>query len=697
LGPALFFGLLESGLRLFGYGYPTSFFIEREQRAGGPIFIENLEFGRRFFPPGLVRAPLTLSMPGIKPVGSYRIFVLGESAAQGIPDPSTSFARILQVMLRDRYPERRFEIINTAMVAINSNVVLPIARECAQHHPDLFIVHLGNNEVVGPFGAAGVIGPSSTSSSLIRGILLAKTTRTGQLLDDLMQRLRFGKGTPPRFWAGMEMFLKSRVRAEDPRLAATFARFRENLGEICRVGVRAGAKVIVCTIPVNIRDCAPFASLHAPHLTSEQLNTWEGYYRDGTSLEAAGKFAEAVRRYHEAARIDDRFAELHFRLGRCYAALGRAGEAAQRFACARDLDALRFRSDSTINRTIRRVVGAWAAGGVSLVDAERDFASSSPSGIPGDDLFYEHVHMRFSGNYLIARALLREIAKILPPSPRAQDRAGLLSEQQCAERLAYTGRERYRDAAKIHEMLQRPPFAGQLDVAEREERWEGHLQELRAYLRPEALQVAISVSRDALVAAPDDWMVRMHLAQLLTESGDLGRAAEQYKAVLDQLPHCFMAHYKLGTLLLKMGRLEEARDRFHAALRIAPDYVGAHYGLAEVLVAQGKVHEAIVVYAERVDKDSDRVEALRQMAVFLDRLGRPRRAKACLEEALRLDPDDALIHVDLGNILAREGTREAAIAHYEEALRLRPYWREMGDHLAKLRKARDDGGSGREE
>ena len=46
-----------------------------------------------------------------------RIFVLGESAAQGIPDPSSSFARIAEVMLRDWYPDRRFEVINTAMTA----------------------------------------------------------------------------------------------------------------------------------------------------------------------------------------------------------------------------------------------------------------------------------------------------------------------------------------------------------------------------------------------------------------------------------------------------------------------------------------------------------------------------------------------------------------------------------------------------
>ena len=41
-----------------------------------------------------------------KPAGAVRIFVLGSSAAQGVPDPSFSFGRMLEVMLRERYPGR---------------------------------------------------------------------------------------------------------------------------------------------------------------------------------------------------------------------------------------------------------------------------------------------------------------------------------------------------------------------------------------------------------------------------------------------------------------------------------------------------------------------------------------------------------------------------------------------------------------
>src|SRR5262249_44821333 len=158
--------------------------------AAQPVYVENLDFGRRFFSPGLARAPLPVVFEAEKPPRTCRIFVLGESAAMGFPAPSFSFARILEALLGARFPETRFEVVNTAMTAVDSHVVRQIARDCADHHPDLFVVYMGNNEVVGPFGASGVLGSFSPSLNLIRASLGIKETRTGQLLSDVAQWTR---------------------------------------------------------------------------------------------------------------------------------------------------------------------------------------------------------------------------------------------------------------------------------------------------------------------------------------------------------------------------------------------------------------------------------------------------------------------------------------------------------------------------
>jgi hypothetical protein len=121
----LFFALLETGLRLGGYGYPTTFFV-------GPTpdgtYTTNYRLGWRFFPRAIAREPHQCFISA-KPAGAVRIFVLGSSAAMGASHPSFSFGRILEVMLRNRYPKTRFEVVNEAMTAINSHVALEIAHD----------------------------------------------------------------------------------------------------------------------------------------------------------------------------------------------------------------------------------------------------------------------------------------------------------------------------------------------------------------------------------------------------------------------------------------------------------------------------------------------------------------------------------------------------------------------------------------
>jgi tetratricopeptide (TPR) repeat protein len=130
---------------------------------------------------------------------------------------------------------------------------------------------------------------------------------------------------------------------------------------------------------------------------AKELEAGEGKFREGKTLEEAGKLSKALDSYLSAAGIDDRHAELQFRLGLVYSALANFTEAEKRFAVARDLDTLRFRADDRINEIIRSAAGA-AGPRVELIDAEQLFAEASPHEIPGRELFYEHVYMNPHGN-----------------------------------------------------------------------------------------------------------------------------------------------------------------------------------------------------------------------------------------------------------------------------------------------------------
>ena len=162
--PLLLLAIVESALHLFNVGYSTRL-MEPCTVHGQPYSCYNLFFAAPFFPPGVIKTPQFYTIPREKAPGTYRIFVFGESAAEGDPDFAYGFARYLEVMLRDRFPKQKFEIVNTGMVAINSNVTRLIARDLAAYQPDFYLVYAGSNEVVGPDGPGTVLTSSLIQSA----------------------------------------------------------------------------------------------------------------------------------------------------------------------------------------------------------------------------------------------------------------------------------------------------------------------------------------------------------------------------------------------------------------------------------------------------------------------------------------------------------------------------------------------------
>ena len=689
LGPALVLGILELSLRATGYGHSTSFFRDGAVVENSDVWIENRNFSSWVFPRNfeLPPEPIPFSLPKVKAENAYRIFVLGESAAMGFPDPSVSFARVLEVMLKARYPKVRFEVINVSMVAINSHVVLQIARQCADRQPDLFIVHLGNNEVVGPFGAAGVLGPFSPDLRLIRTNLAVKTTRTGQLFDQMGERLSSGNAGP-QSWTGMGMFVNAQVRSDDVRLERIYAHFRSNLEDICRAGRKAGAPVLLCTIPVNLRDCAPFQSLHAARLSAEQTEAWDRFFDAGVRLESDKQYAEAVHTYRHAEEIDGSYAELSYRLGRCFRALGDDAQSRQCFEQARDLDVIRFRTDSKINQIIREV--AAAEGGARLADAAAEFAGHCPCQAPGDEYFLEHVHMTFQGNWQLAQVLSDAIAGLAPPAlgPPAANLSPL-SQEQCARALGYTEWNEFKFGNDMYErLIQAPPFTLQFDHGERRQHWEQRLAALRGRLNAGGIDKAAAQILTAAQAAKGDWMIRLNLGKLLMDCGRTEEAAQVLRELQLRFRHCWEAHRLVGQLELAMNRPAAAEDQFRQALRMNPESPAFALGLAEALQRQGKDTEALAILEEQLRQNPHRVSTLRALGQFYLRTGKLDEAKTRFSEALQRDPQLPDLHVELAEIALRQNEVAEAIARFEAALTIRPEWPELRQRLADLKKSR---------
>ncbi len=701
LVPLLLLATVEIFLRLSGYGYPTGFFLK--QRVNGrDLLTENRQFGWRFFPKDIARTPQPVMLAPRKEPGTTRIFVFGESAAMGDPEPAFGLPRLLQAMLELKFPSNRFEVINVAMTAINSHVVREIAKDCAPLEGDIWVVYMGNNEVVGPFGSGTIFGRQAPTLAFIRATLWLKNFRVMQLVDSLAER-------GPTEWGGMEMFLAHQVRFDDPRMANVYDHFARNLNEIVRIGSAAGARVILGTVPVNLRDCPPFASSHLTGARQAEAG-FEKLFANGIQLAASNRFAEAHAAFSKMQ--DDGFAELYFHLARCELALGRPAEAGRKFERARDVDGLRFRADQMINGLIHGHAFTRRAD-ETVVDAERELSSLSSNNIPGAEFFHEHVHFTFEGNYQLARIFLGAVLRALPAAMTNQAVAREPSMEDCARRLAWTDWDRLQVYEEVRRRLQQPPFTAQFGHAQRDAEWKRRIDELGASLTAEAFQRVTKQYRAAIRMAPGDWVLRENLAKLLEANGEPQRALEEWREVMRLLPHEILAHYHVGNLLDSLGRSEEALPFFREALRrnaastetrnglalalmnlgrnaeaekelllalrLKPKSTEARVNLGQLLAQQGRTNEAIAQYELALRHDTNSAAPHINLGKLLNQAGDKAGAKSHYEAAVRINPQSAVAHFNLGNALLAENPAEAA-RHYTEAVRVKPDFAEA--HLA---------------
>jgi tetratricopeptide (TPR) repeat protein len=565
---------IEGGLRLSGYGHPTGFWREVEDKNGQTWIRENWWVTVPFFSPELVRRPQAFRLPAKKAPESYRIFVLGSSAAMGDPEPSFSIARVLEVMLASAYPELRFEVVNAGVTAINSHVVRGIAVDCAKLQPDMFFVYEGNNEVIGPFGPGTVFTASLQSEAAIRASIFLRSLRLGQWISSAARRTRDQHEL--KQWGGMEMFMRHQIPADDPRLANTAELFRQNLRAIAEAGRDAGAIVVFSTVLTNQKDFAPFQAAHRQGLSPGDRKAFEQSFQSALAAARAGQWEEVERLLRAIIQIDDMHAEAHFILGRVLLRRGQIDAARESFQRALDLDVLRFRTDSRLNQVIRSVAGE-GRDGVVLADVVKAGEAESANSILGDELLYEHVHLSFRGTHLVARELFARVSDDLVKRGRlkADQRVTQpLSLEEARQRLAFTT---YDQAMIVKELLarqKRPPFTQQSNNAERvaalHQRDARASQLLSLSQSGEAMR---TIYEQAIAQRPDDWILRRNYGMAMAALNRAELAKPALIAVRDVIPDDPDTLYSLAFACRQLGESAEADKCTEELKRVAPRYL----------------------------------------------------------------------------------------------------------------------------
>jgi tetratricopeptide (TPR) repeat protein len=574
--PVLLICALEGWLRRVGYGRSTEFFIPD---AIPGFYRTNPVFTAPFIPASFGVQPLSFRIRRDKEPNTVRVFVLGESAAQGVPAPGFGIAPQLRAQLEARYPARAFEVFNLAIPSINSHVVYRIVSQVAPFRPDLLVIYMGNNEVVGPYGPGCAYLSSNPPLWFIRASVWVRGTRTGQLLTALLGKVAIPK-LRPRDWSGMDTFSGNPVRGDDPRLGAVYRNFAGNLRDILDAAGRAGIKTVLATVVTNVRDSAPFISRHRAGLSPADASSWADAYEAGSVALYLGDARSAVVGFGEALRVDPEFAEIHFQLARLADAVGASGIARRRYFDALHWDAMHFRPDRRVNAAIRQAA-VEAAGSVLLVDAARELGSEPDSAAPlaGHEILLDHVHFNWEGNFRMAQLLAAACARQL--FGQGAPAAGGLDSAGCAAALGYTASARLKMLQATVQETVRPPFADQSTFTEDQARLGKDIDAaIVAVGAPGARSAEIRAVRGVQQLDPDNADLAMLVAQMESEAGNLSEAMSMLEKVATLEPPSGELSRSKARVLVGLRRFDEAE----ATLLLARETDGDHRATDAALV-----------------------------------------------------------------------------------------------------------------
>ncbi|MHB8809870.1 MAG: tetratricopeptide repeat protein, partial [Desulfobulbaceae bacterium] len=496
-----------------------------------------------------------------KGVETFRIFVIGDSAAYGWPYVDKfGFTGHLRRAFEAVLPGR-VEIINVAGMSYGSHRVLDVLRDVLLHAPDLVIVYSGNNEYVernvlpdavrvDGFLAkmGGVLGRTDTYRAVRLGLFRAAPgVFAGPRLPDI---------TDIRSKPELERGSLGRSAPIDTEVLGNF---RANLGKIKEMLLRRQVKGIFCTVPVNIGGWIPtvdepkFASENEAARWAQLYERKEEAFRMGSPEMEAGYLKEML-----AITPDD--PGLLFNYGKVLWSIGRREESYRELVRAKDLDVRPMRSLSSFNEYVRSLGNEGQ--GVYLADLESGFRELYLSG-SAEKLFLDYCHFTDFGHKTVAKSLLPVIQKAMAVD-LPLDR---LENQIMADTIATT--------------------------MDRQDRAKELYARAITLQNNQRLEETIAAYKQVLALTPDSSAALSNLGKIYLEQGNLGEARGLYLKALEFHPENIEALIALGLISLNGNNLEQAEQYFRKACAINPYSPAATLGLAEAAMQRRDAGKAI--------------------------------------------------------------------------------------------------------
>src|SRR5665648_54199 len=516
--PFLLMILLETLLRLIGYGYDLRLFIDDEKNKGS--WVMNPQASKRYFTDEENATIGTFeSFRKRKSTETFRIFVLGESTTLGYPYMyNASFHRWLFYRLMHTFPERQFEIINLSLTAVNSYTVLGFAKELVNYQPDAVLIYCGQNEYYGTLGV-GSTSQLGSNRVVIQSLLYLRTFRFVQLMGNGysgIKRLFKGKQVDTRETLMKRMASKQEIPFNSAVYNRGIAQFQENIEDVCKVLTNKNIPVFISNLVSNEKDLKPFISSIVD-----------------TTASADAHFILAAKAYQSGDFV----------------------KAKQQYIQAKDLDLLRFRAPEALNKIIVDLPNKFPA--VYLVDTRKIFEANSPHGIIGNETILEHVHPNIFGYGLMSEAFYQSMKKHKLIS---QTRENEIPLEKLQREMPITIVDSLKGTYEIAVLKENWPF---------NENKTFHSNQLHSY--EEKMAVALLNGKISWNAAMENQM-----SHYLNQN-DQVNATKVAEAAALQYPNDATFLLFAGKFCMKLQKDDKAKVYFQKAFKLVPNSETAQY------------------------------------------------------------------------------------------------------------------------
>jgi tetratricopeptide (TPR) repeat protein len=603
---------------------------------------------------------------------AFRIFCVGGSTTYGRPyDDATSFCGWLRELLPAADPGRRWEVINAGGISYASYRVAILMEELAGYSPDLFVVYSGHNEFLERRTYPQIIAMPRA----LRGVgAVAARTRTWAALTSVLRpdpkpaaeaAAADGRSIlAPEVTTILDEAVGPAAYSRDDELAAKILQhYRFNLARMVDIAGSAGADILFVTPASNLRDSRPFKSEHRDALEPEEEQRFRSLVEAGARAHREGRMEISLEAVEAAVAIDPRHAQVAYLQGRLLAEMGRWAEARAAFERARDEDVCPLRALGPMPGIVREVASERA---VPVVDFAALADRWAEHGIPGDDLFLDHVHPTIDSNRRLAVAIVEELAERGIVSLDASWGEARIAE--VAERVA-SGLDPHDHATALMNLSKVLGWAGKLGESYR-------------------------LARQAVELFPDDSLIQYNAGLTAHLIGRKDEAVPHYRRAVELQPDADEPHGNLGVLLEEAGRLDEAIDHYRLAIRHArtPETARRNTAnLAKALMQQGyeaysrgRLPESLESLREAAGLAPGDPEILGRLGIAQLAAGQTGAALASFTAALEARPDSAPLTNRLALALALDGQVDRAAATYARALEMDPSVAELPDNMFRV-------------